>query len=103
MSDFPKLTLKKYPKIHERESNESKYWKTFHITKQDKINGSPNTIHFNPMDSKQYIITHSTSITLYDQNDASIRSYTRFMDDAFNGKFRCDGKLILAGNNLLRP
>lgn len=99
MAEFPKLSLRRYPKIQERESNEARYWKSFTNTKQSKLHGAPNTIHFNPVDSRQYIVTHSTSISLYETvNDSVVRSYTRFSDDAFSGKFRKDGKLIIAGD-----
>lgn len=60
--------------------------------------GSPVSIHFNPSNSA-YIITHSTKVSLYySNNDKQQRSYSRFTEDVYSGKFRRDGKLIVAGD-----
>jgi U3 small nucleolar RNA-associated protein 15 len=60
--------------------------------------GTPVSIHFNPSNSA-YIVTHSTKISLHhSNNDKMQRSYSRFTEDAFCGKFRRDGKLIVAGD-----
>lgn len=85
MSEFPKLSLRKYPKTQEHESNEAKYWRSFSLTKHEKLLGSPNCISFNPNDSRQYIVTYSTMISLFDTlNDGIVRSYTRFNDGNLN-------------------
>jgi len=99
MGDFKKLRLRKYPVTQEKDNAEAHYWKSFKLTKTDKLQGSPNCIDFNPYDSDSYIITSSTKISLYDVKDDKFkRAYSRFQDDAFSGKFRKDGKLIIAGD-----
>ena len=85
-------------------SGEAKYWKSYRISNQEKLLSSPNCIHFNCLqDSSEgnshFLVTASTKVSLYDaSNDRIIRSYTRFSDDAYSGKFRKDNKLIVAGD-----
>jgi U3 small nucleolar RNA-associated protein 15 len=98
-AEFPKLKLKQYAKVQERETSEAKYWKTFSSTKEDTLQSSPSCIHFNPVDSSTYLVTGSTKVSLYDSlTDKVVRAYSRFNDDAYSGKFRKDGKLIVAGD-----
>ena len=98
-AEFPKLKLKQYAKVQERETSEAKYWKSFNITKEDVLQSSPSCIHFNPVDGSNYIVTGSVKVSLYDTlTDKVVRAYSRFSDDAFSGKFRKDGKLIVAGD-----
>lgn len=101
--DFPKLKLPQYPAVQDRETSEAKYWKAFqHLNPKAKFNcqGTPSCIHFNPANEKQYIVTASSKVSLYfcTPFDKLQRSYSRFQDDAFSGKFRRDGKLIVAGD-----
>lgn len=78
-SNFPKLKLKQYAKVQDRETSEAKYWKSFNQTKEDQLQSSPNCIHFNPVDSSSYIVTGSVKISLYDSlNDKVLRAYSRF-------------------------
>jgi U3 small nucleolar RNA-associated protein 15 len=98
-AEFPKLKLKQYAKVQERETSEAKYWKSFSSTKEDVLQSSPSCIHFNPVDSNTYIVTGSVKVSLYDtMTDKVVRAYSRFNDDAYSGKFRKDGKLIVAGD-----
>lgn len=99
MGDFPKLQLKAYAQIQDRETPEAKYWNSFVRRKEEKIHGTPNSIHFDPAGSGSYILTGSTRIALYAANtDRVQRAYTRFQDEAYSARFRKDGKLILAGD-----
>lgn len=97
--EFTKLQLKEYPKSQERESSESRYWKAFNNVRETTLDSSPNCIHFNPVDPSAYIVTASIRISQFDGlTDKIQRSYSRFQDDAFSGKYRKDGKLIVAGD-----
>lgn len=100
MPEYEKLRLKQYAQIQDRETSESKYWKCFvHTAKEEeKLHGTPNSIHFNPVDAGMYIVTASAKINLYNAFDKLQRGYSRFQDDAFSGRFRKDGKLIVAGD-----
>jgi U3 small nucleolar RNA-associated protein 15 len=97
--EFQKLKLKKFPQVQDHETSEAKYWKTFTITAEEKLQSSPNCIHFAPNQSDTYLVTSSSKVNLYDsKTDKVQRGYSRFQDDAFSGKFRKDGKLIVAGD-----
>ena len=99
MPEFQKLRLKQFPQIQDRETSEAKYWKAYSITKEEKLLGTPNCIHFNPVSSDSYVVTASTKVMLYDSlSDKVQRSYSRFTDDCFSGRFRKDGKLLVAGD-----
>mmetsp|Transcript_30845 Transcript_30845/g.33713 ORF Transcript_30845/g.33713 Transcript_30845/m.33713 type:complete len:591 (-) Transcript_30845:232-2004(-) len=100
--EFKKLPLKEYPKLQERETNESRYWRQFNWNKEITLQSAPNMIDFNPVNDQQYIVTSSLKVHLFDGQlgDKIQRSYSRFQDDAFSGKFRRDGKLITAGDKI---
>lgn len=99
MPEFQKIRLKQFPQVQDRETSEAKYWKSFSITKEEKLLGTPNCIHFNPTSTDNYLVTASTKVSLYDsQTDKVQRAYSRFTDDAYSGRFRKDGKLVVAGS-----
>ena len=99
MAAFPKLKLMQFPLVQDRETSEANFWKSYQITHEEKLFGGPNYIHFDPSGSGQYIVTGSTKVSLYDPiSDNVQRSFSRFEDDAYSGKFRRDGKLLVAGD-----
>lgn len=100
LQTFPKLRLKQFPQIQDRETSEAKFWRrNFPITGEDKLFGAPTSIHFDPSGSGNYLVTGSTRVSLYDGvTDKVQRAYSRFDDDAFSGRFRKDGKLLVAGD-----
>lgn len=99
MAEFKKLRVKQFAAIQERETSESKFWRNFSISKEDKHFSGPTNIHFDPTGSGLFIVTASVRVCLYDPVlDKIQRSFSRFQDDAFSGKFRKDGKLLVAGD-----
>ena len=99
MPRFEKLKLKQFSLAKDRETSENKYWKSFVVTAQETLHSSPNCVHFTAAAPDSYLVTASTKVSLYDcASDKVLRSYTRFQDDAFSGRFRKDGKLIVAGD-----
>lgn len=99
MSAFPKLKLKQYAPIQERETLESKYWKNFALSHEEKFPSSPNCVNFCSAIAGYYLVTGSTRVSMYDKiTDKIQKSFSRFTDDAYSGKFRKDGKLIVAGD-----
>lgn len=107
--NFPKLPLKQFAQVQERETAEAKYWKSFTNTQEHNLQAAPNCIHFNPLSKSNgsidstlhsnYIVTGSIKVGLYDcLTDKLQKAFSRFNDDAFSGRFRKDGKLIVAGD-----
>ena len=85
IGEFPKLRVKAFAPVQDRETNEAKYWKQFQITKQDKLMGTPVCIHFNPASKSNYLVTASTRVMLYNSLDDKLqRSFSRFEDEAFS-------------------
>jgi U3 small nucleolar RNA-associated protein 15 len=98
-TNYQNLKFKQYPKIHERETSEAKFWKSFHLNREEKLSGSPNTIEFNPTKDGQFLITASNTVHLYESYpDRLQRTFSRFHGEAFCGRYRKDGKLLLAGD-----
>lgn len=99
MSEFKKLKLKQFPQIQDRETSEARYWKSYKSHKTEKLYGTPYCVNFDPTGSGSYLVTASTKISLYDGNTDKVqKSFSRFQDDAFSGKFRKDGKLLVCGD-----
>jgi U3 small nucleolar RNA-associated protein 15 len=100
MPDFKKLKLKQFPLTQERETSEARYWKSYGITGEEQlVGGAASSIHFNPLNSSSFLVTYSTKVAIYDTvTDKSLRAYTRFADQAYSGRFRKDGKLLVAGD-----
>lgn len=99
MAEFKKLKVKQFAAIQERETSEAKFWRNFSVAKEDKHFSGPTNIHFDPTGSGTFIVTASVRVCLYDPVlDRIQRSFSRFQDDAFSGKFRKDGKLLVAGD-----
>jgi U3 small nucleolar RNA-associated protein 15 len=100
MTEFQRVKIKQFPKIQDRETSEAKYWKSYSVSLQEHLLGSPSCIDFNPVNPNQFIATASSSVHLYESfPDRNQRSFTRFNGDAYSGKFRKDGKLLVAGDN----
>jgi len=95
---FQPLRLKRYATIQDHETSEAKHWRAFKLTAENRFPGSPNCIHFNPSDQISYIVTGSTRVSLFGRNDKIQRSYSRFDDEAYSGRFRKDGTLLIAGD-----
>lgn len=101
MASFKKLKVPEFPQIQERDTTEAKFWRNFSTTNEDKHFSAPSCINFDPSGSGNYIVTASTRVCLYEPlTDKIQRSFTRFQDDAYSGKFRTDGKLFVAGDKL---
>jgi len=98
---FPKLRLRAFAPVQERETLESKFWKNFGVTLEEKYPTSPNCVSFCSALPSHYLVTGSTRVSMYDRlTDKIQRSFSRFSDDAYSGKFRKDGKLIVAGDKM---
>ena len=95
---FRGVRKKQYAKISERESAEAKYWRQFNTTGETKLEASPNFVSFCENAPKCYLVTGGNAVHLYDSSSDKVqRSYTRFTDNAYSGRLRRDGKLLVAG------
>jgi U3 small nucleolar RNA-associated protein 15 len=100
MPSYPGIKIKQYANVQERETSEAKYWKSYQTSSEDKLNSSPNCIDFCAALPNFYIVTGSTAVTMYNATTDKVqRAFSRFGDNAFSGRLRKDGKLIVAGDN----
>lgn len=91
--------LKAFAPIQERETAEAKYWKKFKLNTEFHFFGGANCIDVMPTgDYSSYLVSGSTKVSLFAKNDKIQRTFARFNDEAYSGKFRKDGKLIVAGD-----
>ena len=95
---YKPLKLKAFAPIQERESAEAKYWKKFKLNTEFHFFGAANCIDVLPTgDYSTYLVSGSTKVSLFAKNDKIQRTFSRFNDEAYSGKFRKDGKLVIAG------
>lgn len=99
MAHFKKLQLKQFPELTERETAEARFWRSFSRPVEDIHPAPPVQIHFNPANPRQFCVTSSVRLTLYDAVTNKVqRTFSRFGANAFSGTFRSDGKLLCAGD-----
>ncbi|KZV32379.1 hypothetical protein F511_03662 [Dorcoceras hygrometricum] len=84
---------------------ESKYWRSFKIPKDISTTPSKsliypiNSISFSPVAPHDFAVTHSASVTIFSgQNLEPKPTISYFSDAATSVSFRCDGKLLAAGD-----
>ncbi|KAL6502830.1 hypothetical protein OROHE_023998 [Orobanche hederae] len=84
---------------------ESKYWRSFKIPKDIETTPSKSftypitSISFSPVAPHDFAATHSASLTTFNGKTLDPRStISAFSDTAASASFRCDGKLLAAGD-----
>eukprot|EP01138_Halocafeteria_seosinensis_P011431 gb/GECG01011675.1/.p1 GENE.gb/GECG01011675.1/~~gb/GECG01011675.1/.p1 ORF type:complete len:685 (+),score=124.48 gb/GECG01011675.1/:1-2055(+) len=100
-SDFPKLEIKRFPQLEERETEEARFWKRFRRPVTISQIGAVNHLCFNPVAPHDLAVTTSARIVVYNgQNLAPKHTFSRFKDIARSGEFRPrDGKLLVGGSD----
>ncbi|XP_062860577.1 U3 small nucleolar RNA-associated protein 15 homolog [Trichomycterus rosablanca] len=99
MASFKPTKIQTYPKLGERVTEDTLYWKNYKAPVQIKEFGAVTKIEFSPQSPYNYVVTASTRIQVYGPHSQEpLRSYTRFRDTAYGGSFRGDGKLLVAGS-----
>ncbi|XP_017320973.2 U3 small nucleolar RNA-associated protein 15 homolog [Ictalurus punctatus] len=99
MASFKPTKVLAYPKLGERVTEETLYWKNYKAPVQIKEFGAVTKIEFSPQPPYNYVVTASTRIQVYGAHSQEpLRSYSRFRDTAYGGSFRGDGKLLVAGS-----
>ncbi|XP_067246069.1 U3 small nucleolar RNA-associated protein 15 homolog [Chanodichthys erythropterus] len=99
MASFKPTKIQIYPKLGEKVTEDTLYWKNYKPAVQIKEFGAVTKIDFSPLPPHNYAVTASTRIHVYGPHSQEpIRSFTRFRDTAYGGSFRGDGKLLVAGS-----
>ncbi|XP_006627225.1 U3 small nucleolar RNA-associated protein 15 homolog [Lepisosteus oculatus] len=99
MSSFKPTRIQSYPKLGEKVTQDTLYWKNYKTPVQIKEFGAITRIDFSPQSPYNYAVTASTRIHIYGQySQEPIKTFSRFKDTAYSGTYRSDGQLLVAGS-----
>jgi len=97
MSRFKRTEIIKFPS-HRPEDADKLYWSKLTDQVTIKEYGAIGTIDINPLDKNIVAVSAHNKIQLYDIATFELhKSFKKFKDTAFSGKFRFDGQLLCAG------
>uniref|UniRef100_A0A8C7ZVI1 U3 small nucleolar RNA-associated protein 15 homolog n=1 Tax=Oryzias sinensis TaxID=183150 RepID=A0A8C7ZVI1_9TELE len=98
MASYKPTNIPVYPKLGEKVTEETLYWKNYKTPIQIKEFGAVSNIHFSPVTPYNFAVTAFTRIHLYGLlSQEPVKTFTRFKDTAYCGRFRSDGQLLVAG------
>ncbi|XP_053549043.1 U3 small nucleolar RNA-associated protein 15 homolog [Bombina bombina] len=98
MSAYKPVAIPSFPKLGEKITQDTLYWKHYKTPVQIKEFGAVTKIDFSPVQPCNYAVTSSTRIHIYGQySQEPIKTFSRFKDTAYCGTYRNDGKLVVAG------
>ncbi|KAM4808905.1 U3 small nucleolar RNA-associated protein 15 homolog [Rhinophrynus dorsalis] len=98
MSGYKPVAVPSFPKLGEKITQDTLYWKRYKTPVQIKEFGAVTKVHFSPIQPCSYAVTSSTRIHIYGQySQEPIKTFSRFKDTAYCGTYRGDGKLLAAG------
>ncbi|XP_065834126.1 U3 small nucleolar RNA-associated protein 15 homolog [Oscarella lobularis] len=99
MGEFKKLVLKKFPAASRPESSEEHYWKKFQSPITIREYGAVRCIDFSPTKPHDVAVTTGSKIQVFGSSDGQLRkTFSRFKNAAYSGRFRSDGQLLVAGD-----
>ncbi|CAL1614903.1 unnamed protein product [Knipowitschia caucasica] len=98
MSSFKPTKIPVYPKLGEKVTQETLYWKDYKPPIQIKEYGAITNIDFSPVAPYNFAVTAFTRIHIYGPfSQEPVKTFTKFKDNAYCGRFRSDGQLLVAG------
>uniref|UniRef100_A0A8C5GXV6 U3 small nucleolar RNA-associated protein 15 homolog n=1 Tax=Gouania willdenowi TaxID=441366 RepID=A0A8C5GXV6_GOUWI len=98
MASFKPTKIHVYPKLGEKVTQDTLYWKNYKAPIQIKQFGAVSNVAFSPVAPYNFAVTAFTRIHIYGPfSQEPIKSFTRFKDTAYSGRFRSDGQLLVAG------
>ncbi|XP_076312441.1 U3 small nucleolar RNA-associated protein 15 homolog [Tachypleus tridentatus] len=99
MTDFKRTDVELKPRGKTKVTAETLYWKNFRSPVAIKDYGAIDYIDFSQEQPYNLAVTSSSKIQIYSSMNAQInRTLSRFRQRAFGGKFRRDGRLLIAGD-----
>ncbi|XP_020797597.1 U3 small nucleolar RNA-associated protein 15 homolog [Boleophthalmus pectinirostris] len=98
MSSFKPTQIPVYPKLGEKVTQETLYWKDYKAPIQIKEFGAITNLDFSPVAPHNFAVTAFTRIHIYGPfSQEPVKTFTKFKDNAYCGRFRSDGQLLVAG------
>jgi len=97
--EFRKLPIKSFPKpLKRKDTFEQKYWKSFEFPTVVKEYTAINHVDFSQVAPYNCLVTCSGKIQIFAPYTKEVkRTYTRNKENVYGAKYRCDGKLLVAG------
>lgn len=98
MASFKPTKIQVYPKLGEKVTQDTLYWKNYKAPIQIKEFGAVTNINFSPLAPHNYAVTAYTRIHIYGPfSQEPVKTFSRFKETAYCGRFRSDGQLLVAG------
>ncbi|XP_005998820.1 U3 small nucleolar RNA-associated protein 15 homolog [Latimeria chalumnae] len=98
MASYKPTVIHTYPKLGEKITQDTIYWKNYKAPVQIKEFGAVSKIDFSPLPPYNYAVTASTRIHIYGRySQEPVKTFSRFKDTAYCGTYRNDGRLLAAG------
>uniref|UniRef100_A0A8C4VKB2 U3 small nucleolar RNA-associated protein 15 homolog n=1 Tax=Gopherus evgoodei TaxID=1825980 RepID=A0A8C4VKB2_9SAUR len=99
MANYKPVVVQSFPKLGEKITQDTLYWKSYKTPVQIKEFGAVNKIDFSPIPPHNYAVTASSRIHIYGRYSLEpIKTFSRFKDAAYCATYRDDGKLLVAGS-----
>eukprot|EP00066_Takifugu_rubripes_P008766 XP_003975203.1 PREDICTED: U3 small nucleolar RNA-associated protein 15 homolog [Takifugu rubripes] len=98
MASYKPTKIQVYPKLGEKVTQDTLYWKNYKAPIQIKEFGAITNIDFSPVAPHNFAVTAFTRVHIYGPfSQEPVKTFTRFKDTAYSGRFRSDGQLLVAG------
>ncbi|KAF7250296.1 hypothetical protein EYD10_03822, partial [Varanus komodoensis] len=99
MANYKPVIVQSFPKLGEKVTKDTLYWKNYKAPIQIKEFGAVNKIDFSPIPPYNYAVTASSRIHIYGRySQEPVKTFSRFKDVAYCATYRDDGKLLVAGS-----
>ncbi|XP_074669037.1 U3 small nucleolar RNA-associated protein 15 homolog [Strix aluco] len=99
MATYKPVVVQAFPKLGERITQDTLYWRGYKTPVQIKEFGAVNKIDFSPVSPYNYAVTASSRIHIYGRySQEPIKTFSRFKDAAYGATYRDDGNLLVAGS-----
>ncbi|XP_046871635.1 U3 small nucleolar RNA-associated protein 15 homolog [Hypomesus transpacificus] len=98
MASFKPTKIQQYPKLGEKVTQDTLYWKNYKSPVLIKEFGAITNIDCSPLAPHNYAVTAFTRIHIYGPfSQEPVKTFTRFKDTAYCGRYRSDGQMLVAG------
>ncbi|XP_072216077.1 U3 small nucleolar RNA-associated protein 15 homolog [Excalfactoria chinensis] len=99
MASYKPVVIPAVPKLGEKITQDTLYWRGYKTPVQIKEFGAINKIDFSPVPPYNYAVTASSRIHIYGRySQEPIKTFSRFKDAAYCATYRDDGNLLVAGS-----
>ncbi|GJP38760.1 hypothetical protein CLOM_g23174 [Closterium sp. NIES-68] len=100
VGDFHRVKPKRYAPAAPAETAEAGFWRSFRRKATEPLIGNVTAIDFCPSAPYHFAATNSTRVTVYSGlTREPLKTFSRFKGLAYSGRFRADGKLLVAGGD----